>query len=77
MKSTEAERFNTDHPDLCPHLRWKRMFYEAEIDLTVPRSNDGSFWCLFTQSCIGPDGQIAEPGDCCSADRACHGKGHV
>jgi hypothetical protein len=23
---TEAERFNVNHPQLCPHLRWKSFF---------------------------------------------------
>jgi hypothetical protein len=71
----EAERFNIHHPQLCPMLRWKQMFYEAPRDPEVPRSNDGHFWCVFTQSCLGPDGQLAVPGECTSADRKCYGTG--
>ena len=74
---TEAESFNIDHPDLCHCLRWKGMFVQVEHDRTVPPSNDGLFWCLYTQNCIGPDGELAEPGNCSSSDRQCHGKGYV
>lgn len=77
MRSTEAERFNIRHPDLCPCLRWKGMFIQVEPDPTVPPANDGSFWCLFTQSCIGPDNRIVEPGECSSPERACWGKGRL
>ena len=73
----EAERFNRDHPDLCPCLKWKSQFYQSEHDPTVPHSNDGLFWCVFTQNCIGPDGQLAEPGTCSSTSRACYGTGLV
>jgi len=74
---TEAERFDTDHPELCHCLRWKGMFISSEKDPTVPPTNDGLFWCLYTQNCLGPDGQLAEPGNCSSSERACHGKGYV
>lgn len=70
-----ADRFNTRHPNLCPALRWKGQFVLAERDPTVQRSNDGLFWCLHTQTCIGPDGELAEPGNCSSASRLCHGTG--
>jgi hypothetical protein len=69
---TEAERYDTNRPNLCPALRWKEMFIWAEHEPTVPRSNTGSFWCLHTQNCLGPDGQVAEPEFCCNAERGCH-----
>lgn len=69
------DRFNTNNPDLCPALRWKGMFILAEHDPTVPPCNDGNFWCVYTQNCIGPDGKVAEPGDCSSKYRTCHGSG--
>jgi hypothetical protein len=69
------ERFNTNDPNLCPALRWKRQFILSELDDTVPRSNDGLFWCLHTQTCIGPDGEVAEPRNCSSTERGCHGTG--
>ena len=71
----DAERFSTERADLCPALRRKGQFIEAEPDATVPASNDGLFWCMHTQTCIGPDGELAEPGNCASRARACHGTG--
>jgi hypothetical protein len=75
--SIEAERFNVHHPSLCGCLRWKGMFIQVEADPTVPPSNEGLYWCLFTQNCIGPDGGLAEPGTCSAPDRACYGTGRV
>jgi hypothetical protein len=77
MMITEAERFNVNHPDLCQCLRWKGQFILADPDPTVPSSNDGLFWCVYTQSCMGPDGGLAEPIECSSTGRACHGTGKV
>jgi hypothetical protein len=71
---SEAERFNTNHPLLCPNLRWKGMFVQVEHDPSVPPSNSGLFWCVYTQKCLGPDGELAEPGNCSSPDRVCHGR---
>ncbi len=71
----DAERFDPDREHLCSALRWKGQFIEAEPDPTVPPTNDGIFWCMFTQTCIGPDGELAEPGNCASRSRACHGTG--
>ncbi len=71
---TEAERFNTKHPDLCPGLRWKGMFVQVEQDPTVPSGHAGLYWCVYTQKCIGPDGDLAEPGTCLK-HRSCHGTG--
>ncbi len=68
-------RFDTSHPNLCPALRWKGQFITAEHDETVPHSNEGLFWCMYTHTCIGPDGVLAEPGNCCSSDRGCHSTG--
>jgi hypothetical protein len=75
MISSEAERFDVNHPELCPHLRWKSMFVQVEPDPTVPPSNSGYFWCVYTGNCLGPDRNVAEPGNCNSADRACYGTG--
>jgi hypothetical protein len=72
---SEADRFDTARSDLCPGLRWKGQFYQAEHDPNVPASNDGLFWCVYTQKCIGPDGELAEPGNCSSPSRSCHGSG--
>jgi hypothetical protein len=69
----DANRFDTSNPNLCPSLRWKGMFILAERDPSVPPTNDGLYWCMHTQTCIGPDGQLAEPANCCRAGRQCHG----
>ncbi len=71
----ESERFDPNRPNLCSALRWKGQFILAEPDPTVPPSNDGLFWCMYTQNCIGPDGGLAEPGNCCHSGRTCHGTG--
>ena len=74
---TDDDRFNPNRPGLCAHLRWKGMFVGSHDDPTVPRGNAGLFWCLFTQNCLGPDGAVAEPGNCDRPGRACYGKGRV
>ncbi len=73
MIMPDHERFDTSHPDLCPSLRWKGQFISTEHDPTVPPTNDGLFWCMHTQTCIGPDGALAEPGNCKHGGRSCHG----
>ncbi len=67
-----SDRFNTERPGLCSNLHSKSQYIWAEPDPTVPRSNEGLFWCVLTQTCIGPDGKLAEPGNCCSEERNCH-----
>jgi hypothetical protein len=74
---TDDERFNPNRPGLCTHLRWKGMFVPAEDDATVARGGGGLFWCLDTQTCLGPDGKLAEPGNCSSPGRACYGRGRI
>ncbi|HYK51419.1 MAG TPA: hypothetical protein VEU94_16975 [Terriglobales bacterium] len=73
--SCNPERFDISHPNLCSALRWKGQFILAESDPNVQTSNDGLFWCMHTQTCIGPDGKVAEPGNCAAKNRACHGSG--
>ena len=71
----DATRFDTNREDLCSALRWKGQFIATDRDSTVPPTNDGLFWCMHTQTCIGPDGELAEPGNCASKLRACHTTG--
>lgn len=75
MRMPDADRFDVSCETLCSALRWKGQFILAEHDSTVPPCNDGLFWCMHTQTCIGPDGEIAEPGNCKNPSRACHGTG--
>jgi hypothetical protein len=72
---SETDRFNISHPNLCAALRWKGQFIATEPDRTVPSMSDHFYWCIHTQTCIGPDGKIAEPGNCSSSRRTCHGTG--
>jgi hypothetical protein len=74
---SEAERFDVTQPNLCPHLRWKSMFVGVEHDPTVPPSNSGHFWCVYTHTCLGPDREVAEPGNCTSPERGCYRTGRV
>ena len=69
---SEHHRFDTNRPGVCSNLHSKSLYVWAEPDETVPRSNEGLFWCALTQTCIGPDGKLAEPGNCCSSERNCH-----
>jgi hypothetical protein len=64
--------FTIHHPDLCPALRWKGQFVLAEKDQTIPDTSDHMYWCMHTQTPIGPDGELAEPAHCCHLDRGCH-----
>ncbi|MBO0797251.1 MAG: hypothetical protein J2P31_00355 [Blastocatellia bacterium] len=69
---TDAERFDINRPNLCSALRSKAMLTWAEEDNSQQRYYSGYFWCLHTQTCLGPDGKLAEPVECDSPDRACH-----
>ncbi len=63
-----AELFSSKQ--LCRRLRTKTMFYQAEPDPTVPRSNDTSYWCTHSMNCMGPDGEVAGP-ETCRPGRGC------
>ncbi|MCC7498833.1 MAG: hypothetical protein IT160_14725 [Bryobacterales bacterium] len=54
----------------CSNLRWKGMFVSAQWDEAIPHGGDNLFWCLKTQTCLGPDGQLAE-SEQCNASRSC------
>ena len=54
----------------CRFLRSKEMFIDAEPDHTVPSGRSGHFWCVHTQTVIGPDGKVVGEGEC-HADRMC------
>jgi hypothetical protein len=48
------------------------MFIEAagEEDPTVPNSNSRLYWCVYTQNCMGPDGDTVDENTC-TASRSC------
>ena len=58
----------------CRLLRSKWMFIEAEPDPTVPRSDSGICWCVHTQNCLGPDGDVANMENC-KPGRGCYQNG--
>ena len=68
----QSERYNISHPDLCHGLRWKGQFTASEEDRTVPSTRDHIYWCVFTQTTVGPDGQLAEPIPCSVRERSCY-----
>lgn len=70
----KLEEFLTPVSELCPSLRWKGQFIEAEKD---PVCADGICWCLYTQTCIGPDGKVADRDNCTNSSRTCYGKGKL
>ena len=55
----------------CEGLRWKGMFVDAAHDPTVPESNTRIYWCAFSQSPLGPDGDVVDE-DTCTASRSCY-----
>jgi hypothetical protein len=70
---SHAERFDVTNPQLCPALTWKGQFTSSgEEDPTVPSTHSHQYWCVYTQTCIGPDGDIAEPQPCSDETRSCH-----
>ncbi|MBI1747711.1 MAG: hypothetical protein HYR55_14155 [Acidobacteria bacterium] len=64
------ERFKNLGHEVCQCLRSKSMYVEAAPDLTVPPANDESYWCVLTQSVLGPDDGLAAP-TACKRGRAC------
>ncbi len=65
------EPVNLSSWDRCCCLRSKEMFVEVEAAPAVPHSGSGIYWCVHTQNCLGPDGQVAEPTSC-KPGRTCY-----
>ncbi len=55
----------------CRCLRSKEMFIEVQGESNYPHFGSGIFWCVHTQNCLGPDGQVAEPASC-KPGRSCY-----
>lgn len=64
---TVASSMPTQH---CRWLRCKEMFIETAREFRMEESGSGIYWCSHTQSCLGPDGQVADTGNCQSG-RGC------
>ena len=57
--------------EVCRCLMSKAKLLNLQYDPTVPPSNDRSYWCVHTQSVIGPDDAVAEP-ERCGPGRNCY-----
>lgn len=57
--------------DRCDHLRWKGLFVDTEDSGREHHPPDRIFWCLKTQQCVGPDGNVVGAHEC-SASRDCY-----
>jgi hypothetical protein len=68
----ELHNLDPNRPNLCSALRTKNMFYQTEPLPDAQNAHTGIFWCLYTQGPLGPDGKLAEPGNCDSNERSCH-----
>jgi len=68
----ELHNLDPNRPNLCSALRSKDMFVWANHTPDEQRVPTGVFWCLYTQGPLGPDGKLAEPGNCDSSERGCH-----
>lgn len=60
----------------CLKLRTKQMYINATVDPTAPSmydySSDGSaYWCVLTQTALGPDRQPVRPDSCCEGRDCC------
>ena len=61
--------------EVCASLRSKKLFYqtgprpEGHISSTI-ENTDGPFWCVHTQTIVGPDGDFADT-DRCRPGRSC------
>ncbi len=64
----KLEDFLTPRSELCPALRWKGQFIDAERHVA---SGDSICWCMYTQTCIGPDNKPADRESCTDGSRAC------
>ena len=60
-----------NHPEnYCRFLRSKEMFIQVGSEPAEPHSSSGHFWCVHTQTVIGPDGKVVTEEEC-SSSRMC------
>jgi len=59
-------------PERCFHIRWKGMLIDGEPDPAAAGGFSESHicWCVLTQNCMGPDGQVVGE-DICNFSRGC------
>jgi len=67
-----AVRFDRKNPDHCPALVWKSQFTQAPDDSNDQSTSDDQYWCVYTQTCVGPDNGLVEPFRCSIKSRTCY-----
>jgi hypothetical protein len=59
----------------CHKLRTKQMYINATVDSTAVTLYDpyeaSAYWCVITQTALGPDRQPVRPDDCCEGRDCC------
>ncbi|MBI3696516.1 MAG: hypothetical protein HY238_16955 [Acidobacteria bacterium] len=56
----------------CENIRWKGMFVDVQADPEAEaESREHIYWCVKTQTILGPDGQTVDE-DICSPSRSCY-----
>jgi len=70
---SHAVRFDRKNPNICPALVWKSQFtHEPSSDANEQSTVDDQYWCVYTQTCVGPDNGLVEPYLCSAKNRTCH-----
>lgn len=62
---------------VCRKLRSKGMFIDVEPDPSdagLPSMDSGTFWCVHSMNCLGPDGKVADR-ESCRRGRSCYEPG--
>ena len=65
------EPINPGNTGRCGLLRTKWMFIQVEDEPGARHGENGPFWCVHTQNCLGPDGEVAN-SDNCKPGRSCY-----
>jgi len=57
----------------CEFIRWKGLFVDiSQRDANEPESTEPHiYWCVQTQNCLGPDGQVVDE-EVCNSFRSCY-----
>jgi len=55
----------------CRLLRCKEMFIDTGRAFDITNTGSGIYWCSHTQTCLGPDTEVADP-EHCKAGRGCY-----
>ncbi|HEV2495300.1 MAG TPA: hypothetical protein VG204_19755 [Terriglobia bacterium] len=55
----------------CRSLRCKEMFIDTGREFKMEDSGSGIYWCGHTQTCLGPDGDVADT-EHCKSGRGCY-----